>query len=330
MKTTLYITKTETKINLQKGKISVLENENEVDFPLENIESIVFFVQKDLSGALITACLQNNIPLFFFTKYNVYLGKITAQSCEMTNIRKEQYQIFFKPVQRLKIAKQIIFGKVKNSVVMLQRRRRFFSYDVTAGINQIQKNILHIEHANTLESLRGYEGIIARYYFQALGRGLPNNFQFSKRSKRPPLDMANSLLSFGYSLLVHTLAHKIEATGLDICFGFLHESSKNSPCLTLDLMEEFRSVIVDQLVCSVLDRGVITQDDFEFSQEAVYPVLLSNDARRKFIALYEKRIHKNVMHKGYTSSYLQIMQSQIDHLRYIIRHGGEYFPFRFK
>jgi CRISPR-associated endonuclease Cas1 len=164
----------------------------------------------------------------------------------------------------------------------------------TAVIN-LKKIINSLNRAESLESLRGYEGKAANIYFQGLSSLFQGNFSFTKRTMRPPTDPINSLLSFGYTLLFQHLFSLVQLTGLHTHFGNLHTCRENHPALVLDLMEEFRAQIVDSLVVYLVNKNIFSPDNFTNPDEqgAVY---LQQDSLKKFLKYWEEKLSLELTH----------------------------------
>lgn len=180
-----------------------------------------------------------------------------------------------------------------------------------------------------LDQLRGYEGIAAARYFPALGQLITvDGFRFNQRSRRPPKDATNAMLSFGYTLLHNNVLSLILAEGLNPYLGNLHRSDRKETHLAFDLIEEFRSPVVDTLVMTVVNRGVIKPDDFSpsASNGGIY---LSDQARRRFIQEFEKRLSSKTAHSMVKKpvSYRRAIQLQVQRYKQCLLHGVAYEPF---
>jgi len=327
MQTSIYILRKDCKLFTQNGKIYLEEGTLQREFPLENIRSINLFVQIDIPSSVFQVCLKNDISFYFASPFGDYLGKLQALQTKNVQVRLEQYKVCLDSQETLLKATDIILGKIKNSLSFLYRQRRFNSIDISSEIDSIFSFQNSINHISSLEQLRGYEGIVARYYFQALGKSLPEGFQFLERSRRPPKDKTNSLLSFGYTLLANNILTALETQGLDSSIGFLHSSLRNNPALVLDMMEEFRSIIVDHLVCSLLFSQSITHRDFDISGD--FP-LLTNEGRKKFIVAYESRLKKEITYEGKTMKFQRLFDYQADKMKHALLHKTSYTPFSFR
>lgn len=205
MKTNLYIIHAGVNISYKNQTIYVEDNDLSYSLPIQSINSVQIFANNSLNVDFIRACMKHRIPLYFVSAKGKYLGKINNIQNEAIENRLLQYNIYFNESRKLELAKDIINGKIKNSLQMLYRFRRLIGYDLSNEIQHIVKIKNSIGEIKDIKTIMGYEGIIARYYFQGLGKTLPREFQFNKRSKHPPLDPTNSMLSFGYTLLANSI-----------------------------------------------------------------------------------------------------------------------------
>lgn len=158
---------------------------------------------------------------------------------------------------------------------------------------------------NDYRELMGYEGIISRIYFAALGNIIEEPFKFAKRTKQPPQDPFNSMLSLGYSMLFNEILSNVIAVGLHPYVGFMHRIAKGHPALVSDLMEEWRAVVVDSMVLAIVKRNMIGYDMFEINEDGCF---LDSEARKVFLQAYNKKLRSN-------NQYLEIKQTYRESLK---------------
>jgi CRISPR-associated protein Cas1 len=291
-----------------------ISQSQKIELLIREIEIILVFGNIQLTTSAIKACLQDNILVLFLSQTGQYNGHLwNLEYIHLSNeIRQieQQKNLAFK----LQIAKEIISGKLLNSRQLLLRlNRRRNVPDVEKAIEGIASDIKCLESVDNIDQLRGYEGIGAARYFPALGQLIINPaFNFSLRHRQPPTDPVNSLLSFGYTLLFNNILSLIIAEGLSPYFGNLHYGEKPKPYLAFDLMEEFRSLIVDPLVLKIINKPFLQADDFELSaiNGGVY---LTNSGRRTFLNHFEGRLNEMISYGELQSpvSYRQVIQLQI-------------------
>jgi CRISPR-associated protein Cas1 len=220
-------------------------------------------------------------------------------------LRNAQWKVAGESPQAIHLTKAFVRGKLKNYRYSLLKSQRMRSEnDFSKSLNQLQNTIKYLEKATTIDSIRGFEGAGSAAYFSCFDRLIRNdNFSFKIRNRRPPLDPINSLLSLGYSLLRHDIQSAINIVGFDPYLGYLHTQRYGRPSLALDLMEEFRPLIVDSIVFNAINRRILTPQDF-ITEPVSNAVSLTKEALQKFLRMYqEKKLSKfthPVMKKQYT------------------------------
>jgi CRISPR-associated protein Cas1 len=221
-------------------------------------------------------------------------------------------------------------GKLANSRQLLLRLNRKRQIpEVVVALTGLLQDIAGAEQAQTLDALRGHEGAAAARYFRALGQLIVNPaFTFTVRNRRPPQDPVNSLLSFGYTLLFNNVLSLLLAEGLNPYLGNLHGSEKKQTFLAFDLVEEFRSPVVDGLVIQLVNGRIFSPTDFTWPNEAG-GVYLANTARRVFVQKVEARLSEEVSHPDVQTpvSYRRAMQLQIQRYKRSMLEGVPYEPF---
>ena len=196
------------------------------------------------------------------------------------------------------------------------------------GIARLEQAIQPLETTSQIDSLRGLEGAGSAAYFTHFGRLIRNpSFAFKRRNRRPPIDPVNALLSFGYALLLHDVQGAINIVGFDPYLGYLHTQRYGRPSLALDLMEEFRPLVVDAMVLSALNRKALTPDDFA-SEPISHAVSLTDEGRRKFLRLYEQKKQSTFKHPvmGRKCTYQEAFEIQTRLLAKYLMHETEQYP----
>lgn len=216
--------------------------------PIHTIENIVCFGFKALTPQLMAFCAENNVGISYLTPEGKFLARVYGAQKGNVLLRKTQYSIADSELESLKIARPIIAAKVANYRHLLLRHQRnhpdICPDEVVTVAEIMGRRLNNIKQAETLNELRGYEGECANMYFGVLSYLITSqkeDFSFNQRTKRPPLDPANALLSFLYAILVNDVRSALETVGLDPQVGFLHQLRSGRPSLALDLMEEFRA-----------------------------------------------------------------------------------------
>ncbi|NLZ95117.1 MAG: type I-C CRISPR-associated endonuclease Cas1 [Bacteroidales bacterium] len=300
---TLYVTSSDSYLSLDGENIVVLKSNVEAArIPLHNLESIVAFGYTGASPALMGACVKKNIALSFITQSGRFLARIIGKSRGNVTLRKTQYQISEDEIKRTRIAKNFITGKVFNSRWVIERATRDYSLrldiDKLKRVSRFMLNSLqNIRTCEGLEQLRGFEGESASQYFSVFNDLIlqqKENFFFTNRNKRPPLDNVNALLSFSYTLLAHDVASALETVGLDAYVGFLHRDRPGRISLALDLMEELRSVYADRFVLSLINRRIVNADGFSRKENGA--VVMDDKMRKAFLSAWQEKKQDKITH----------------------------------
>jgi CRISPR-associated protein Cas1 len=321
----LYVVQQGTLLQKEHDRFSLQSpDEGELEIPIREVERILVFGNVQLSTAAIATCLQLHIPVVFLSQLGDYKGHLW--SAEFGDLQAEfsQFQRWQESSFQLTVAKAIVQGKLLNSrqlLLRLNRKRQLPSVD--EAIAGIASDLQALESAPSLEALRGYEGSAAARYFPGLGKLLVNSgFTFEQRNRRPPKDPVNSLLSFGYTLLFNNVLSLLLAEGLNPYLGNLHRSEGKTPDLALDLMEEFRSPVVDSLVVTLVNRKTLQPTDFTWPT-AEGGVYLQPTARRVFLKAFEERLNLKVSHPDVKEkiSYRRAIQLQVQ--RYKVCLAGQ-------
>lgn len=300
---TLYVLSEEAYLTLD-GENIVIKNGQTVmgRFPLHNLESIVCFSYQGASPALMGACAERNIGLTFFNPQGRYLANVNGKSFGNVLLRKEQYRISDSQERSCLYAVNMMTGKLYNSRWCLERTARDHAHRVNAEklkqvSAELKEGIRKIRRIKDLDSLRGIEGEMATRYFSVFDEMIINqkeSFQFRERSRRPPKDEINALLSFAYTLLAGDCANALESAGLDTYVGFMHRDRPGRKSLALDLMEELRAVMADRFVLTLVNMKVIRPEHFEIHQDEA--VILTDEGRRQFLAAWQEKKREELTH----------------------------------
>lgn len=309
--------------------------------PLNKIEQVLVLGDITLStGALHELC-ERRIGVHFLSAHGHSYGSLTADWGKNSGVRLAQYQLFCQIERRFVVARACVAGKLLNMRTLLMRaaRSREDNAPLLQAVQQLRASLrelarlpvpAHVDPAdrmNGLGPLLGVEGNASAAYYGAFGGMLKAPWRFPGRVKRPPTDPVNALLSFGYSVLTNQIVALIHAVGLDPGLGVLHQPGFGKPALALDLIEPFRSIIVDSVVVTLLNTGQLQPNDFV---EELGAYRLRDDARTTFLKKLEARLDEKVQHPifGYQTSYRRAIELQA---RLFAKHAqGEipqYVPF---
>lgn len=296
MLNTLYVLTEDTYLSLENDNVVISQGNIALRrFPLNILEQILYFGYKGASPALMGECAKRNLSLCFYNPYGKFLARVSGKNYGNVLLRKKQYRVSDDEIESCLLARNFIIGKIFNSRSVLERAKRDhgLSLDVNA-LTQTSSELLSLAKAsrncNDLEVLRGLEGEAASLYFAQFDELILQNkdfFSFDRRSKRPPLDAVNAMLSFAYTLLANDCAAALEGVGLDPYVGFLHRDRPGRISLALDLMEEFRSVYADRFVLTMINNRMVTRKSFNVQENGV--VLLTDAARKAFLSAWQDR-----------------------------------------
>lgn len=261
----------------------------------EKLEAVIVFSGAHITTPCLTALMQQGVPVTFLSSRGALFGR--AESTAHFNIERHRQQFKASEDERfcLEVAKRFVRGKLHNELVVLRRYNRYIqSQAVDQCIREISVCANRIETVQSLNQLNGIEGYGARQYFAALSAMVREEFRFKGRTRQPPRDPFNSLLSFGYTLLIYEIYAVVLSKGLHPYVGFLHRIRQGHPALASDLMEEWRPVLVDTLVMRLVQEQTIVREDFE-PPDREGGVYLRKDRARLFIENYQQRL--NVEHQ---------------------------------
>ncbi|MCE7872199.1 CRISPR-associated endonuclease Cas1 [bacterium CPR1] len=314
------------------------------------LEQVAIMGNVSLTPQAIAFLLETGIDTVFLTRSGRYRGRLASREGKNILVRRQQFRRLDDPAFELDLARRFVRGKLVNCRYLLSRRTRGrYERDVKKAIHRIRYCESRLNDAASLDEVRGWEGNAAAAYFPAVGQHLvPEEFRFTLRSKRPPRDAFNSMLSFGYALLLGTISASVQTVGLDPYLGALHAPDNGKPSLVLDLMEEFRPVLVDALALKSVSTRQIVPADFRYQPEAdlpaelddelppeapdEYPVLFARASLPKWITLYEARLRRPAPYARFGVS-LALRQICLEQARLLARHfqgEEEYVPFGFR
>ncbi len=303
MLNTLFVNQSDAYLALDGGNVVVKIDDKVIGrVPLHNLEGIVTFGYTGASPALMGYCAENGVPLTFMTRNGRFLARVIGESKGNVVLRKTQYRQSDCEIQSANLARNFILGKVYNQKWMLERTTRDYPMriDVTRFKETSQyfsKKLIEIRECEDLERLRGLEGKVAVRYNQLFDEMIlqqKDDFVFKGRSRRPPLDRVNAMLSFAYSLLARDTGAALEAVGLDAYVGFLHRERPGRISLALDLMEELRGIYADRFVLSLINMKVIQAK--HFIQKENGAVLMTEEGRKVFLSSWQKKKQEMIQH----------------------------------
>ena len=300
---TLFVTSEDVYLSLDgENVVANRGGEAVARYPLHTLQSIVSFSYFGASPALMGACAKREIGLAFCTQRGRFLDRVSGQTQGNVLLRRTQYRVADNPSESCRVARMMILGKVYNARWSVERTRRDHAMRIdgehfAAVSQQLQGLFPQITAETSLESLRGLEGACATLYFSVLDDMIlqgKDTFFFRERSRRPPLDAFNAMLSFAYSLLTHDCASALESVGLDAYVGFLHRDRPGRTSFALDLMEELRPCLADRFVLTLINNRVVHRDDFQFRENGA--VYLTDSGRKVVLTHWQERKKTELKH----------------------------------
>lgn len=300
---TLYVTAPESYVHLDNNTVRLeVAHETRLRVPLHHLGAVVCFGPVSVSLPLMHRLAEDGVALVLLDANGRFKARLEGAVSGSVLLRQAQYRLAGESVFALGIARNCIAGKVRNCRQVLLRGARESKLEEDAEVlaraaNDLAAALRALPAATELDTLRGIEGEAARQYFSALNflvrPAARQTFRMDGRTRRPPRDRVNALLSFLYSLLMNDCRSAIEAAGLDPQIGFLHAVRPGRAALALDLMEEFRC-FADRLALSLINRGQIGADDFVEREGGA--VLLDGDARKVVLVAYQERKQESLAH----------------------------------
>jgi CRISPR-associated protein Cas1 len=263
---------------------------------------IVVFTYKGASPMLMGKCMEYNISITFMTPYGKFLGRVSGKTRGNVALRRNQFHIADDEEKSLKIARNTIIGKIYNCRWVLERIKRDHELQVNTDAlrdasQKLKEALENVQKCCSESELRGFEGSAAAIYFSVFQEMIlqqKDDFQFSGRNRRPPLDRVNALLSFVYTLLTSMMTGALETVGLDPAVGFMHGDRPGRNSLALDMVEELRPALADRFVLMLINKKIVTAKDFESREDGA--VLLSEDGRKTVLKEWQKRKQMQIVH----------------------------------
>ena len=317
--------------------------------PLVKVDDVVVVGEVTMTSSALHMLLEKNIEIHFLGYYGQFKGRLTPGLSKNSLLRMAQHRAHNDLCKRGELARRFVIGKLSNQRTMLQRSNRrqadpLFKQEIEQIGGIIRRlSTLSTEVGTTytlatgdtgiegtpIETILGMEGAGSAAYFNCFGNMLSDQQQwaFAGRVKRPPTDPVNALLSYGYALLTSQVASAVQIIGFDQFIGYLHSSVYGRPALALDLMEEFRPIIVDSVVLTLLNNRMLSKDDF-YVELGAYR--LKNEPRKTFLTRFEERLNEEVTHPifSYKVKYRRCIELQARLLaKYLTGEINEYPPF---
>lgn len=270
--------------------------------PVLTLQGVVCFGQVSMTPFAMSFCSERGVGVSFLSEHGRFLARVHGRTSGNVLLRREQYRRADCESASLRVARPIVAAKIANARSVLLRGARDRpdaegARALSVAAAELAKLLDEIDHVPSLDALRGVEGLAGKTYFGVFDHLFSQQreeFCFRGRSRRPPLDRVNALLSFVYTLLVHDVQGALESVGLDPAVGFLHADRPGRPSLALDLMEELRPWFADRIVLSLVNLRQVVPSDFRITESGA--VLLTEEGRKTVLAAYQKRKQEELVH----------------------------------
>lgn len=324
---TLYVTEAGARIEKTYRRLQVIKEDKVLlTLPLARIDHLVLAGAVGLTTPAMLALLEAGVSVSLLNRWGKMLGRLQPATARNLPLRRRQYHQAEDAGFCLRFGRDLARGKLRNARNLARRLCRSHPQIAAGPLQGLEQALAKVETAADLAALRGLEGQGTRAYFAIWRQALEPPWTFERRSRRPPKDPINAMLSLGYALLGENLISACEIVGLDPHEGFFHSETYGRPALALDLMEEFRHLIVDTTVLNLVNRNRIQPDDFEPGPEG--GVYLKAQGMRVFFAAYAARLHTCAHHPlaGRALSYQKIFEIQARQARACIEGAIDHYP----
>jgi CRISPR-associated protein Cas1 len=294
MGATLYVTEQGATVGKDGHRIVVRRGKETLQaFPVAQVEQIALFGHVSVTPAALSYCLARNIDTVLLSAAGRYRGRLVGPEGKNILLRRLQFRKYEDEAFRLRFVRTLVSAKIHNMRALLQRTSRRRLLDLSGTVHRLKVLKDQTRSIDAIDRLRGIEGAATAAYFEAFGGLLAPEWPFGGRSRRPPKDAVNALLSFGYTLLAVSVEAAVYTTGLDPYLGMFHVVDYGRPSLALDLMEEFRPLLVDSLVLNVVNHGHLKpEEDFEKRGQGVF---LRPESRARYIGAYQERLDTEIL-----------------------------------
>lgn len=320
LENTLYVTSQGAYLRLEHETLLVeIEGKKKSQIPLHHLGGIVGFGNVLISPFLIHRCAEEGRAIVWLTKNGRFRGRLAGPASGNVLLRKAQYAAVEDQNKTLAMAAGFVAGKIKNKRSVLMRAAREEDCEETKSkieraADRLARIIESLPSSNSLNALRGKEGDAAKIYYDVFSLLVRTdereNFKMETRSKRPPRDPLNAVLSFLYTMTTNDVASAIEGVGLDPQVGFLHTIRPGRPALALDMVEEFRPLLADRLALTLINRKQLNNKQFEYKTGGA--VMLSEEGRKIVVVAYQERKQREVEHQAFKS---KVAMALLPHLQ---------------
>lgn len=326
----LYITEPGARLETEAGRLIVVVGEDVVaSVPASRVNEVIIVGRAGVTTPAFGVLLDRRIGLLFLTATGAYRGRLVAERSRNVALRQAQFRRADDPEFCLMVSRAVVDGKVRNARTLLMRHDADGDRTTSRMVDELRRVIDQLPEAADIPALRGLEGMAARHYFRGLRAQVAPSWHFTRRARRPPPDPVNALLSITYTLLHESCSSALEAVGLDPTVGYYHAPAYGRASLASDLMEEFRAIIADSVVLTLVNKRMVTPGDFVARRDGD-GINVGQDVWKAIAQQYTRRLQTTVRMPGMrrSLSYQKVLEVQARAIRRTIE--GErvaYEPF---
>ncbi len=325
----LYVTEQNSVIRLSSRTLQITKGKEKIaQVPMINVDSILVFGNPQITTQAMAVLLEEGIDVAFLSTNGKLRGRLTSSVSKNVLLRVAQYERQLDDEFQVNLARTIVKSKIRNGRKVIKRfLYNHSNFDFSNELLLIETTLKKLDNQKTVNSLMGSEGIATAAYFKAFGKMFLKDFRFETRSRRPPKDPVNALLSFGYTLLTNEILALVTAHGLDPHIGFLHGIVYGRPSLALDIVEEFRHPVIDRFVLNLFNYRKLNKNDFEKSENGI---LLTDEGRKTFFAHYDKLLKRNLSKEKGPITLRDLLKRQVRCMTATIKNNAPYKPYKFQ
>lgn len=329
---TIYITEQGATIRKVDQHLEVMKGKQKLAHLLPfKIDQVILFGRIQITAEAMELILGEGIDVSYLSMNGRLKGRILPHESKNVLLRVAQYERYLDTAYTLKMAKIIVKAKIRNGRgVILQYQRNYPETSFQDELGRIEENLKKIDTCESVDSLRGIEGISTAIYFKAYGRMFRQGLAFETRTRRPPKDPVNAVLSLGYTMLTNEIRSLMVAHSLDPFLAFLHVVDYGRPSLALDLVEEFRHPFIDRFTLTLFNKKILTEADFRpVENEGIY---LTPEALKRYFQHYNERINELfcMENSEEKTSFRLLFRKQLQLLSKAIQFDQPYRPFKMR
>ena len=314
----------------KKGERIAISRSGQVllETPVIKIDNLAVIGNVQITAQALYMLIENGVDISYFSRGGRYLGHTSADASKNIFLRFEQYRCYLDPERSLHIARTIIFNKIDNQIFLLEQRMNTdHTFNAQDEIGKLAQHRETLASARTTGEIMGIEGICSNLYFKAYGRMFKGEMTFSGRTRRPPKDPVNVILSLAYTFLTKEVCQVLDSESFETYLGFVHGIRYGRKSLALDIVEEFRQPAIDRLVLLLFNKGMIGSYDFDFPEDG--SVILNEDGFQKFCREYERWMTGRNSLAG-DRNFRGSLRKQAGLLKKAMTQGQEYTPYCFR